>query len=143
MQCFCPNATPGSASTTRAGYLTHFRWKVVRRSNYPVHAALPSKHYARQGIYYPHRIHYPLLPEGSPEVELPRPGSACVQTLRLAGHVLSTYGTLLLLMKGHTEANYSLPTGICSQDGSFTVREAWVSFILRNSTIMNETRYTK
>jgi len=53
IQLLRPNAIPGGASTIHAEYLTHFCWKVVRRSNYPVHAVLPSKRYARQRIYYP------------------------------------------------------------------------------------------
>ena len=93
-QLLHPNATPGGASTIHTEYLTHFRWKVVCRSNYPVHAVLPSKRYASQRIYYPRRIPYSFLLEGSPEVELSCPRSASVQTLRQAGHLLSTQNTL-------------------------------------------------
>jgi len=72
-------------------------------SNYPVHTAHPSKRYARWGIYHLRRIYYLFPLEGSPEVELSCPQSASIQTLRQVGHLLSTHGTLLLLMKGHTE----------------------------------------
>jgi len=87
---------PGGASTTRAEYLTHFRWKVVRRSNYPVHAALLSKRYARRGVYYPRRIPYSFPLEGSPEDELSCPRCASVQMLRLAAHLLLAQNTLLI-----------------------------------------------
>jgi len=70
VQCLRPNATPGGASATRAEFLTHFRWKVVRRSNYPIHAALPYKRYAWRRIYYSCRIPYSCPLEGSPEDQI-------------------------------------------------------------------------
>ena len=76
MQRFRPNATPDGASTTGAECLSHFRWKVVQRSNYPVHAALPTKRYARRCIYNPRRMPYSFPLEGSLEVELSCPRSA-------------------------------------------------------------------
>jgi len=93
---FRPNAKPGMASTIHAEYLTHIHWKVVRRTNYPVHAALPSKRYARRGVYYPCRIPYSFPLEGSPEDELSCPRCASVLMLRLAAHLLLVQNTLLI-----------------------------------------------
>jgi len=99
----------GVVFTIHTEYLTYFHWKVVRMINYTVHTALPTKRDTRRCIYYPHRIPYSFLLEGSLEDELSCPHSTSVQMLRLAGYLLSTHSTLLLLLKGYTDDELFCP----------------------------------